>query len=670
MDLVKDKYRKKIAGNAPVQKAPKSNECLYRESDRTENMAKLQRYSNYWYGLSDFRTRTERAWRYRRGKQWDDYVYDPDTGEYLQEKELIEAQGQIAFVVNMIAPLVKNLKGQFRSSKSRSTVIARAREDQTIGEMLTNTLRYIGDVNKGWEKDANAMEIFLCSGACVQKVEYKYFPKKSKNLVRFKNCELANMFFNPVLDQELEDMTCIGEIHDMHIDKVVAAFAKNKRDEARIRQLYFNHDPNQNVIDETFTEDRIKNVNFYQPNDPNLCRVIESWEKVGEWVYWYHDWRTGNYDTAKMTEQNRLKFESINQKRINEAAAYGIPPEDAETIEYSAKFEQVWKYKFMTPYGETLAEGDTPYAHKEHPYVLLLYPMIRGEIWGFVEDVIDIQRGFNRDKILLDFVIGSSAKGLLVIDENSITDDFNFDEIAENWSKRNGIIKLNLKKGLSQMPQQIAGKAMPTGLNESLSLGMELMNKMGGVSDAIQGRNPGAGVPASRYAQEAQNSTINSKDYMDAFNAFRMDRDKKILDVMVQFTNEKLYLAISGNNYAEESKVFDPDRLPDDMDTEITMGMGADSQVYRAIMDDRLHEYVMKGLIPLKLSLKNSSLPFADQLLNDLEQMEQGMAQNGVPAAGGQSVPQQVVQGLQGQADATQANPMAVDMMKKYMGIN
>ena len=660
---------RKHGGSAPQLKATRKengNKFLYIE-DNGENLKTLTTAANHWNGLQGFRDRTARSWRYRRGQQWDDMVIDPSTGLLNQEKNVISSQGQIPFVVNMIAPLIRNFKGQFRSSNSRSSVIARTREDAPIGEMLTNTIRAVYDVNEGWEEDSVALEVFLTSGAAVQKVEYKYNEEKKKPFVRFVNVELTSLFFNTVKRRDLSDMTMVGEFHDMNKDDVIAAFAKNKEDEAKIRQIYGYVGEDGYDSEEHFSEEWATNRNFYFPRENNKCRVFEIWQIEGEWRYWYHDWLNAKFGDIKLTPENKLRIEQTNAQRLAKAAEYGIAPEDVALIEYKEKFVKYWKFKFLTPNGQTLLEGETPYNHKTHPYIFLLHPLIRGEVWGFVEDVIDIQRKFNRDHILMDYVIGASPKGTLVIDENSISDDFPFETIVDTYTKRNGVIKMNLKSG-AQIPQQLVGKAMPVGLNESLNMGLQLMNSMSGVNDAIQGRNPGSGTPASRYAMEAQNSTMNSKDQMDAFSAFRCRRDKKMLDLIVQFYKEKEYLPISGQNYSDETKMFDPGKLTEDLSYTVSISQGTDSRAYRAIMDEQLNAWVEQGLIPMELMLKHTSMPFASQLLSDIEEMKKQAVQ-GAQLPPDTGMTGKIVQGLQGMgADASQADPRTVELMQRYAG--
>lgn len=663
--LRKPAQLKKVTSVASKQ----GNKFLYKNEDKAENTRLIENASVYWMGLQSFRERYERAWRYRRGKQWEDLVYDPDSSSYKKEETLIKDQGQIPFVVNLIGPNVRNIIGQFRSSNTRSNVIARTREDAPVGEMLTNTIKAVYDANKGIEKDAQALDIFLNSGMFLQKLTNEFDNQERRSRIKFRNVDINSSFFNPVKEMDLEDLNLIGSFYDLTVDDVIAKFARNKTDEVKIREMFRYVTNDAYNTDEHFTDEWAINRDFFVPSEPNKCRVYEIWENVGEWKYWCHDWANAKYYYRRITDQNKLKIDEENANRLMLAAQYGIPEEDVQLIEVKERFVQCWRCKFITPRYETLWECDSPYRHKSHPFALMLHPLIRGEVWGYTEDIIDLQRKFNRDHILSDYVIGASAKGTLFVPEEAITDDFPFEDIVETWSKRNGVVKIKLKQG-AQMPLELTGKATPAGLHESMALVLQLMNSSSGVSDAIKGQTPDSGTPASRYAMEAQNSTISIKNYLDPFNNARCDRDKKLLELIIQYTKEKEYLPVSGQNYAEETKVFDPSKLRDDLTYTLQIDQGTDSRVYRALIDDQLFKWVDSQTLPLKIALKNSSLPFADKIMADLDEMEQQAQQGNIPQAGSAGIMPQLAQGLAGMgADPSKANPQALAMMQKHMGV-
>ena len=105
-----------------------------------------------------------------------------------------------------------------------------------------------------------------------------------------------------------------------------------------------------------------------------------------------------------------LKFhDKKNQQRIQQAIANGIPEDDVPLIKATWFMDSYWYYYFLSPFGDILTEGETPYAHKEHPYVIKAYPFIDGEIHSFVSDVIDQQRYTNRLITLYDWIMLGST---------------------------------------------------------------------------------------------------------------------------------------------------------------------------------------------------------------------------------------------------------------------
>ncbi len=77
---------------------------------------------------------------------------------------------------------------------------------------------------------------------------------------------------------------------------------------------------------------------------------------------------------------------------MEEALANGMDPEDVLLVEYTYSIEQYWYYRYMTPFGDVLQEGRSPYWHKEHNYILNIYPFVNGKVFNFVDDFIDQQK--------------------------------------------------------------------------------------------------------------------------------------------------------------------------------------------------------------------------------------------------------------------------------------
>ena len=659
-----------IGFGSDTERAERTSRALaLTETASSENVLLLERASKYWYALQDFRDRRERNRKYYRGDQWGDKVYDPDLGEYVTEEDMIKQHGKVPLKQNQIRQLIKNLIGQYLTDTTKTSVVARKRSNAAVGEMLSNTVQYGLQINRTRETDTRNFEEFLLSGAAAWKTAYRFIDKFQREDVWNENRPITQMFFTPNLrDIRLTELDFCGEFYDLYVKDIIANFAKTPADEQKIKDIYAQVlDPHfsSSSASEAFNSYFAENQSFLMPLETDKGRVFEIWERKAGWRLRCHDWMNAKFFVTEQSSKKAIDKE--NMQRLSDAAMQGIDPSIVPLIEYQARFQRYWHVKYLSWQGFLLHEQETPYDHKEHPYTFLLYPLVDGEVWGFVEDIIDQQRYVNRLVTLLDFIIGSSSKGVLLVPEDSISDDFDINQIADEWTKFNGVIKIKLKPGATA-PHQISANSTNIGINELLSLQLKFMAEISGVSGAIQGQEGGSGKPASLYAQETQNSTLNSKDYFEAFNSARRERDWKMLKLQIQYYEEERNLALAGTMYNDESLVYIPSKAQD-VEFDMVMGRSQDSPIYRGIIEENLKEFVMAQLIDFETYLKNSSLPFADNLLNDLQmKKQQAMTAGGMPNITDSNMMDQIGQYLQSQgADASRANPNAMGVINKFM---
>lgn len=221
--------------------------------------------------------------------------------------------------------------------------------------------------------------------------------------------------------------------------------------------------------------------------------------------------------------------------------------------------DHYWYYYYLTPFGDILKEGETPYEHKSHPYVFKAYPFIDGEIHSFVADVIDQQRYTNRLITLYDFIMRASAKGVLLFPEGCEPDGMSMEDIAEEWGKFDGIVYYKPKPGVA-VPQQIANNSTQIGITELLNLQLKFFEDISGVNGALQGKPGYANQSAALYNQQTQNATTSLLDLLDSFSYFVKDGAIKDVKNMQQFYDTKRIFNIVGKNAWVE---YDPKTIRD-----------------------------------------------------------------------------------------------------------
>ena len=158
-----------------------------------------------------------------------------------------------------------------------------------------------------------------------------------------------------------------------------------------------------------------------------------------------------------------------------------------------------------------------------------------------------------------------------------------------------------------------------------LSLQMQLFKDVAGVHDALQGKQPSAGTPASRYAQETQNSAINLIDLLETYKQLRQDRDAKIMRLQQQYYNDIRFLNIIGKNYSRQILTFDPQKVKNiDFDLSITESIS--TPAYRQAQNELLLELLRMGQITVEQLLENGAFPFADRLLESIKTLKTEIA--------------------------------------------
>jgi hypothetical protein len=611
----------------------------------------LMQAQHYWSNMGEFRKERKRNLRYTYGDQWKDYI--EVDGEAITEEEYIGKQGNVPLKNNLIRRLVRNVLGVYRSQAKEPTCTARDRDEKKQGETMTTVLQCNMQLNRMTEVYARTMEEFLIGGLIVHRKSYGWRNDKLDCWTDYVN---PNNFFidNNMRDFRGWDVSMVGEVHDIDFNTLISTFAESPNDYKRLHQIYSNaHDMRYvSAFGERFGYSRDENYDFLFAKDPTRCRVIEVWRKESKPRYRCHDYNNGDIFKVDMEDYHEL-VEKVNQSRIQRGVSVGMSEDDIPLIEATWFIDSYWYYYYLTPFGDILREGETPYEHKGHPYVFKAYPYIDGEIHSFVADVIDQQRYTNRLITLYDFIMRASAKGALLFPEGSLPDNMSMEDVAEEWSRFDGIIMYKPKSGVP-IPQQIHANSTNIGISELLNLQLKFFEDISGVNGALQGKPGYSGMSASLYHQQAQNSSTSLLDLLDSFSMFVVDAAYKDVKNIQQFYDDKRIFSIAGKNAVVE---YDP-RTIRDVEFDFSIVESTATPVYRQLANDILLQLWQAQAISVEQLLAHGDFPFADELLQSIqsqkEQMEQGQIPQGIS-------PELMAQAQQG------ANMQAVSQAQNMM---
>lgn len=601
----------------------------------------------YWDNMASFRRERQRCKDYNFGRQWDDMI--EVDGVRMTEEKYIQSMGNVALKNNLIRRLVRNVTGVHRSQDKEPTCVARDRDEQKEAETLSTILQYNMQTNRMNELYARTMEEYLIGGFVVHKKWWGW--QGGRQDCWTDNVNPARFFIDTnARDMRGWDVTCVGEIHDVTFGELAANFATSPEDYAKLSQIYHAaHDMKSygTLYRDNFGMPDNKSLDFLLCKDDSLCRVIEVWRKETKPRYRCHDWNTGELYRIE-TEGYAEEVEAENNRRLEQGRSVGMPDDDIPLIEAEWFVDNYWYFYYLSPFGDILSEGETPYAHKSHPYVFKAYPFIDGEIHSFVSDVIDQQRYTNRLITLYDWVIRASAKGVLLVPDDCIPDGMSLEQFADSWTRVNGVVLYKAKPGV-QAPTQVAQNSTNVGIGDLLNVQLQFFEDISGVHGALQGRKGGSGESGSLYAQQTQNATTSLLDVLDSFAQFEIDAAYKDIKNIQQFYDAKRIENIAG----VDSQAFsaDPEKVLQ-VECDVSITESTSSPVYKDNANQMLLQFWQANQITLKQLLEVGKFPFADELLQSIESQEQQMAESQQMQGLDPALQQQVAQqGNQGTVD-------------------
>jgi hypothetical protein len=622
---------------------------------------------NAWLSLEGVRKEAELNKMYVYGDQWGERV-ETRPGIWMTERESIRRQGNTPITNNRLRSMVSSVTGMFVQNKTEPVCVARERENQQKGEVMTATLQYVYQLNKAFNLDASNLTNLLLSGTEISRTSYGY--REGKADVWVDNINYSRFFF----DQDLEDIRVrdcrlAGELSDMSVYDAMALYSGGDRTKAEIIRDLYGSGANTRVMphryssgyrSDAYRESSRSYRDFYSSDTPGKARVITVWRKEAKERLLVHDWLHGELYMVEVDEETYLKEE--NSRRRHEWGRQGVLAEDMKLLEWEWRVDNYWYYYVLTPGGHVLEEGESPYSHGGHPYSFRLYKLYDKQIFPYVSGFRDQQRYINRLIMMQDFMMRASAKGVLLVPQECIDGtDLTPEEFADQWKKFNGVIVYSAKSSGGAIPQQITANTTNLGVYDMLSVQMRMIEDSSGIQGALQGQAPQSGTPASLYLQQTQNSSVSLSEIFEYHNMYREERDMKMLKLIQQYYTDARFVNVAGNR---DMVYYDPASMRD-IEFELSITESVQTPLYRAVTNDMLMQLYQLQAISIEQLLELGSFPFADKLMQSLQSRNEQaarLASSGAPLEASQlpGIPQEVVQEVE-----SQSNPQAVRMLRQ-----
>ena len=628
-----------------------SNDILYTQL--------MQIAAHYYDQMRPLRKKWVRDLDYYMGRQLNDtIVYN---GRKMTVKHYMEMKGMPALSADIITDKMISLKGIVREQYMAASIQSVDSDEEDYVNTFNEFLRQNCNNNNKSEHDADQFELHALLGFICDKVKWAF--RNGREDVYVDAVNQFELAVPPFSKKDLEDVEFIAEGHEVTWPKMLKLFVKKAGDEEKLKQIYtaagINYVQGRNDTGMNQTESL---DDFYHTKTIGKYRFIEIWTLERNRALWCHDRLNASAGYRPLTDKAEIDAENEQRKADNimkdenglpmldengQPRLY-VPEEELALIEYEPGIEEIWYWRMISPNGYSLDEGISPYkvvrdgySFYYHPYVFLAYPCIQGEIRSFVDRIIDRQRQYNHDNILLDFIIMNSSKGALAIDEDALSEKMDIDEIAENYVKADGVIVYTSKTG-GNPPKSVVNNSLPAGIEMILQRDRELVATQSNVQPALQGASPTAGTSAKRYMAEQRSSAVSVADYISSFDNFKLRVAKKQMWTIQGFYDDNRSVKITG----QDIRAYYNKATMGDIDYDMTLTLDVNSATIREAMKDLVWQAYLRDEIDFGQAMKSAKFGDTARLErfwkeHKQEKMQQALAaqqqqamQAGAPANG------------------------------------
>lgn len=596
---------------------------------------------------------------YCYGDQWGDLirVYRNGWWTTMTEREYMEKRGTAPLCNNIMVSILNSIVGLYAKQGTEPVCFARTRDSQTLSDMMSATMQCNWQTTEMEDLLKHAVEEYLVSGQMYARESWE----DKEMEIEDSWTDLLNpdlMFWEGGSDPRHNDMSLIGVLHDVSREDLYKKFARPEYG-LTVDDLNDIFNLSDDIPDDeagkypTNEQNSLGNLSFdTSTKGRHYVRVIEVWTTETKI-------RLQCYDPIATSESDayfRVDMEDVemlnslvkkNEERKKQYDEIGVPESDRAYIQSQQIADKYWFYTYMAPDGTILCKGETPYDYKSHPFTIKLFPYVNGEIHPFMTNVIDQQRYINRLIIMNDMAIRSAAKGIWMIPK-TVLDGITPEQFAEEVTEFDGMVFYKPNKNMPNVrPEIITSNAVNIGTNELLQIELNLIREVTNVSGALQGKTPSAGTSASRYAQETQNATVSLYTILKDMEVFtERIANKKCMTIKQFYDDGRLIFNKDFNN------IMEYDRLAArDVKFKISIKNAAASATYQTQINDKLDSLLQMGAINVVQYLQNLNAPFADKLLQSVQQQQaelQSMAEQQQMLAqqqGGGLVQGNIVQG-------------------------
>lgn len=646
MDTSKKKLIPKKIGAAGIDTVAARKKRLTGEKD--VNLIEYVRQC--WMDMSEAREHRERNYRMAYGDQWGDLITVIVDGheKTMTMRDYITMDGMIPMQTNQIASQINTLVGVFVKEQNEPVCNARDRDEQQYGELLTITLQANNTSNEIEKIHKACVSDVIVGGMAIAREHYGYREGGSRRIDAWTSYIDPNYFImdTTMRDPRGWDMSMVGVWQELTPVQFNKRFVHNKEQYEKYNEIYDGNGDEYTTSGIAFTDKKdLSNVSFMKPSKPGNRCVAEIWTLESRECVRMHDWNEGSEDIIELSDKETLAYiEQINKERKVLAMEQGIPGDQVPLIEATEYFvDDYWYCRFLAPDGTIIDEYESPYADKQHPFIIMTIPFVDGRISGYITDAIDHQIAMNRAIILQDWIVRNQIKGLVMIPEQLVPETMSKEEFVNAMSIGNFLF-FDAERAKGYKPEVFHTAAVNYDATTFISQMKTLMESSTAVSGAIQGKTPYSGTSAALYAQQTANSATPIASLLSDIRRFMIGiANKKAKNIAKNYDIDRFRIIagamadVFGNANMNLAKI-------EDFEFDIEIKESTETPVYRAIQNDQLMAFWQAGAIDLQTMLEVGNFAFGDRLLQKIQarQAEVEAAKEGEMGQAEQQAAQQI----------------------------
>ncbi|MEO1478019.1 MAG: hypothetical protein AAFV01_05515, partial [Bacteroidota bacterium] len=392
-------------------------------------------------------------------------------------------------------------------------------------------------------------------------------------------------------------------------------------------QIYAARDAYARPSSRTRHHDASKPLVFKDPVNHEDCRVVRFFRFESALLHRFHDHETGEYGFAEEQGLNPedLAGEADVRAMENEAAAQelGLDFETATLmgvlprapLELKPEVHEFYVEYYMSPDGYVLSRRLNPYDHQQPSYRAAFTTWVDGSFMGLFEPALDPARYSNRIHAMIDKMLLTSARGLLMIGEDQLPDGWTIDNVAEKYVQVGSVLVYKASAN-KPPPQQVTTASIPVGLFQWFQQQGVNQEEFTGINGAFQGFTPDSQPTATQFMAQIQQSGVTTLDFFECcYEAFR-DLDVLLAQTVMQAYEPGRWVR-SGK--AGQPVQWDPGRVRD-LEVDAVQADVAETATHRLIFEEDLNNWLQSNRITWPEFLSNSGHPRAQAFLEGLEQ--------------------------------------------------